>query len=208
MDQSKPGTRQRILEAGRDEFLAHGFRGASLRRIVKQAGVTTGAFYGYFKSKEALFDALVEGPYTTLMNRFDAAQEGFAALTPDEQFRQMGEYSGACIDWMTDYLYEEPVAFRLLLCCAGGTRYESFVHRMVETEVAYTHRFMAVMGKLGHPCRPIDPQLEHILVSGMFSAFFEIVIHDMPQSQAHGYVQALRQFYTAGWKTVMGLPGD
>ena len=35
------------------EFLDKGFQGASLRQIVKNAGVTTGAFYGYFSSKEA-----------------------------------------------------------------------------------------------------------------------------------------------------------
>ena len=48
-------------------------------------------------------------------------------------------------------------------------------------------------------------QLEHILVSGMFSAFFEIVIHNMTQEQARDYVQTLREFYTAGWQKVMGL---
>jgi len=30
------------------------FNSASLRNIVKTAGVTTGAFYGYFSGKEAL----------------------------------------------------------------------------------------------------------------------------------------------------------
>ena len=42
------------------EFLDKGFQGASLRQIVKNAGVTTGAFYGYFSSKEALFASIVE----------------------------------------------------------------------------------------------------------------------------------------------------
>ena len=42
------------------EFLDKGFLGASLRQIVKNAGVTTGAFYGYFSSKEALFASIVE----------------------------------------------------------------------------------------------------------------------------------------------------
>ena len=31
---------------------------ASLRRIAKEASVTTGAIYGYFPGKKALFDAL------------------------------------------------------------------------------------------------------------------------------------------------------
>ena len=44
-------TLQNILDAGKKEFLEKGFRAASLRNIVREAGVTTGAFYGYFKSK-------------------------------------------------------------------------------------------------------------------------------------------------------------
>ena len=53
-------TQQKILEAAKQEFLEKGFQGASLRNIVKTAGVTTGAFYGYYSNKEALFAALVE----------------------------------------------------------------------------------------------------------------------------------------------------
>ena len=56
---SEPQTRTRILQAAQAEFLEKGFRAASLRSIVKAAGVTTGAFYGYFESKAQLFDALV-----------------------------------------------------------------------------------------------------------------------------------------------------
>ena len=37
------------------------------RNIVKNAGVTTGAFYGYYKSKEELFDALVGKQYEHIM---------------------------------------------------------------------------------------------------------------------------------------------
>lgn len=53
-------TYEKIQQAALEEFLEKGFRGASLRYIVKQAGVTTGAFYGYFSSKEALFASIVE----------------------------------------------------------------------------------------------------------------------------------------------------
>lgn len=198
-------TQQNILEAGKQEFLSKGFRAASLRNIVKEAGVTTGAFYGYYKSKEELFDALVAVPYTALMEEYNKAQQTFAALPPEEQPMHMGDISGDCMDWMTLHLYEHHDAFKLLLCCAEGTRYENFVHKMVEIEVDYTHRFLDVLRRLGQPIREIDPQLEHILISGMFSAFFEIVIHDMPKEQAVGYVRELREFYTAGWKKIMGL---
>ena len=45
MEENTPTTLERIQEAAMTEFLDKGFLGASLRQIVKNAGVTTGAFY-------------------------------------------------------------------------------------------------------------------------------------------------------------------
>ena len=53
-----------------------------MRQIVKNAGVTTGAFYGYFSSKEALFASIVEPHAKALMSRFMDANTTLAAL-PD-----------------------------------------------------------------------------------------------------------------------------
>ena len=55
MEEKTTATLERIQQVAMEEFAEKGFLGASLRQIVKQAGVTTGAFYGYFSSKEALF---------------------------------------------------------------------------------------------------------------------------------------------------------
>ena len=52
-------TKQKILEVAEKEFLEKGFTKATLRDIVKKAGVTVGAFYGYYTSKEEIFDDLV-----------------------------------------------------------------------------------------------------------------------------------------------------
>ena len=60
MQENSSATLEKIQQAALDEFSEKGFFGASLRQIVKQAGVTTGAFYGYYSSKEALFAAIVE----------------------------------------------------------------------------------------------------------------------------------------------------
>ena len=60
MEEKSSDTLEKIQQAALEEFSEKGFLGASLRLIVKNAGVTTGAFYGYFSSKEALFASLVE----------------------------------------------------------------------------------------------------------------------------------------------------
>lgn len=46
--------RARILEAAGRLFRQRGFDGVSVAEIMKEAGLTHGAFYGYFPSKEAL----------------------------------------------------------------------------------------------------------------------------------------------------------
>ena len=67
MEEKSTATLENIQEAALTEFLDKGFLGASLRQIVKNAGVTTGAFYGYFPNKEALFAAIVEPHAAILM---------------------------------------------------------------------------------------------------------------------------------------------
>ena len=84
MEEKISATLESIQQAAMQEFLDKGFQGASLRQIVKNAGVTTGAFYGYFSSKEALFNALVEPHAAALMGKFMEAQTSFAEL-PEEQ---------------------------------------------------------------------------------------------------------------------------
>lgn len=51
MEQTSSSTLERIHLAAKAEFLEKGYQAASLRNIVKNAGVTTGAFYGYYDSK-------------------------------------------------------------------------------------------------------------------------------------------------------------
>ena len=197
-------TLKRIREAALEEFLEKGFLGASLRQIVKAAGVTTGAFYGYFSSKEALFAALVEPHATALMGRFMEAQTAFAELPAEEQPEYMEEASGQCVKWMVEYICQHRQPVKLLLCRAEGTSYERFVHNMVEQEVDYTLRYMDVLRRLGRDVPKLNRSLCHIIASSMFNGLFEIVIHDMPQEQAMRDVEQFRSFYTGGWLKLMG----
>ena len=204
MEEKSSDTLEKIQQAALEEFSEKGFLGASLRQIVKNAGVTTGAFYGYFSSKEALFASLVEPHAAALMGRFMEAQTGFAELPEQEQPAHMGEASGDYVDWMVDYICEHREPVKLLLCRAEGTSYEHFVHNMVEVEVEYTLKYMEVLRRLGKDIPQLDQSLCHIIASGMFNGLFEIVIHDMPREQAFQDVTQFRSFYTAGWLELMG----
>ena len=125
--------------------------------------MTTGAFYGYFSSKEALFASIVEPHAAAIMGRFMQAQQDFAELPEAEQPQHVGVESTKCTEWMVDYIYQHMDACKLLICCAEGTSYETFVHNMVEVEVESTFRFLEVLRRLGHPIPVLDRQLCHII---------------------------------------------
>ncbi|MBO5033601.1 MAG: TetR/AcrR family transcriptional regulator [Lachnospiraceae bacterium] len=204
MAKTEQKTLDLILKAAMQEFLEKGFQSASLRNIVKTAGVTTGAFYGYYDSKEALFEALVGEQYDYFMKCFSGAQQEFAQLPSEQQPDNLSSISGDCMHEMLLYAYEHLNEFKLILCHSEGTRFSGFIDEMVEIETKGTHDYLAVLEQLGRPSPPINERLEHILITGMFNTFFELIIHEMPLEEAEYYLKEMRAFYTAGWMKIMG----
>ncbi len=203
MIDSKQNTLDSIRKSAICEFSEKGFNLASLRNIVKNAGVTTGAFYGYFKSKEELFESLVSDSYNYVLNNYRETLNSFQSIPEELQPDSMGEMSTQYMMSVLLYAYEHLDEFKLLLCCSKGTRFEFMIDEMVEIETKATHDYMEVLERLGHPSPKIDERLEHILITGMFSAFFELIIHKMPLENAKKYLTELCDFYTAGWIKIM-----
>ena len=204
MSEVETTTLRLIHSAAMQEFLEKDFKSASLRNIVKKAGVTTGAFYGYYASKENLFESLVYEQYEHFMGIFQKAQQDFSNIPQEEQPKHLGDISGACMDEMLLYAYQHLNVFKLILCHSEGTRFSHLIDEMVEIEVKGTHDYLAVLEKLGRPAPPIDEHLEHVLITGMFNTFFELIIHEMPLEKAQYYLKEMRAFYTAGWMKTMG----
>lgn len=198
-------TLQNILNAGKKEFLQKGFKSASLRNIVKEAGVTTGAFYGYFSSKEALFASIVEPHAAAIMGKFMQVQLDFADLPYEEQPEHMGVDSADCVDWMIEYMYGHYEEVKILICCSDGTSYETFVDNMVDVEVDATFKYINVLKSLGNNVPHIDKDLAHMIASGLYNGIFEVLRHDMPKDRAKQFIVQLREFHTAGWYKIMGL---
>ena len=205
MSNEESTTLKKILSAGKAEFLEKDFNSASLRNIVKTAGVTTGAFYGYFSGKEALFAALVEEHAKAIMNIFMSAQEDFKKLPEEEKINHMGVESRTSLNKIVDYIYEHFDEFKLIICKSEGTSYENFIHNMVEIEVEETYQFIDALRSQGKDVPNIEKAVCHMIVSGMFSGIFELIEHDMKKENAKKYVSEFQDFYIAGWSKILGL---
>lgn len=198
-------TRARILEAGKTEFLEKGYKNASLRNIAKTAGVTTGAIYGYYTDKAALFGALVEEPAAYLRDWYFSIQRDFDTFSEEEKEKQMHSYSSRALKEFIDYIYLHFDAFKLVVCCAAGTEYEHYIDSLLEIEMEYTHRFIQTLRSLGRDVPHLDDEMAHILSSAFYYGIFETVAHDMPRERAQQYICTLHEFYGAGWNKILGL---
>lgn len=61
-------TRERIVEVATAEFAEHGIAGARVERIVAAARTNKAQLYGYFGSKEALFDSIFTASLERILN--------------------------------------------------------------------------------------------------------------------------------------------
>jgi TetR/AcrR family transcriptional regulator, transcriptional repressor for nem operon len=59
MDAPSPPTRQRIVDAAFELFLHHGYSGTGVNQILQQCGLSKGAFYHHFKSKDEIYAEII-----------------------------------------------------------------------------------------------------------------------------------------------------
>ena len=198
-------TQKKILEIGKKEFLVKGFKDASLRGIVKEAGFTQGAFYGYYPDKASLFSALVSDAADGLMEQFKAAQQVHYELIPEEKTAQSRELSTDYLNYFINYIYDNFDAFKLVICCSEGTKYANYIHELVEIEVEQTEDYYDQLRRLGKLEGTVSYELHHMITSAYFTAVFETVAHDMTRDHAIQYVNELATFFNCGWDGLLRL---
>ena len=198
-------TQQKILEVGKREFLAKGFKDASLRKIVAEAGFTKGAFYGYYPDKAALFEALVSEAAYGLTEQFRAAQDAHFDLIPENKTSESKKLSTKYLLHFVNYIYDYFEEFKLVLCCSEGTKYENYIHELVELEVSRTEKYYAILKEKGKIIGSVSHDLHHMITSAYFTAAFETVVHDMTREQAIEYVEELAIFFNSGWDGLLSL---
>lgn len=71
---------QRILEAAKNCFVRSGFQGASMQQICLECGMSPGALYRYFPSKESIVEAICEADRQDDMTCFGALKHAESAV--------------------------------------------------------------------------------------------------------------------------------
>jgi AcrR family transcriptional regulator len=85
----------RILDAGTAEFAAKGFPGANINHIAKKAGISIGAMYNYFGSKDDLFLTIIDRAHAILESVISEVAQADADIfdSIEKLLRAAQEYS-------------------------------------------------------------------------------------------------------------------
>lgn len=164
-----PNARAALIAAARKEFWRHGIKKARIEDITTSSGLSKGAFYLHFESKEALFRELVsqlsEGMDALVERRFreeHAFFERSGSLKKRE--RQTGSKRLKEIEVMSrrndlevlELLWSHRDVAHVLLNGAQGTEFEGVLWAMVDREIKRVGESCERLKKWG-VCRPDVP---------------------------------------------------
>ena len=181
MNHADPQTIKNINEAALKEFIANGYKNASLRSIAREAGVTTGAFYGYYKSKAEVFDGIVGEHAASLRSLFSQEGDSYADFGKS-RFAKLFVYTFDNIDGV-----------RLLVAGSEGTVYAELFHELTEL----------VAEGLKPYSGSLEEEFVHSLISGLFESYCELIVHDAGRCKAGNALYKLWSFYEAGWSAML-----
>ncbi len=182
-----------------------GYFKASLRNICKNAGVTTGALYFFFKDKEDLFDSVVGETYEDIWQimhshfhdkRYrteDDSQNGLAGKDVQEDF--------ATAEVVMHRMYQHREEVLLLLTKSQGTKYENIKDRFIETAEIYYRKMADVMEKK-YPDKRMDDRFVHWIAHEQIDAYVYMITHIEDEKEAEKFITHAITYIMAGWRGI------
>jgi len=200
-------TRDAIVAAARREFLSKGFHEASLRSIASEAGVTTGAIYGYFSSKEALLDAAVGNVGEGLCKLCQRAFIEFESRSIEERsFSNMGVYEEhvqlRIIDYIYDHHDECPHRPPRPAARGGGRDLDC----LAELEVRSTRAYGSELRAAGWDVRDPNPLVLEVIARQFFQALLQPIVRGVGREEARAFIMEYGRFYYEGGRAPVAGP--
>ena len=195
MQVKKEIIKENIICSARREFLDHGYAEASLRVIAEKAGLTKGAIYSYFESKDTLFCELVAPALRFIENEFqydkscDITRKNASELF-ESNVQGFRNHTQAVLD-----NYE---SFNLLLFCAAGSSLQDYKERIIQR---YAQNFYARLYHLTQKKNSkgfISEMFVHTLAATYISFLEELVLHEPNRTEADDYAVQMAIFVYSG----------
>ncbi len=191
---ANPNLQGALIEAGRLEFATKGLAEARIEDITRRAGVSKGAFYLHFESKEAMFEHIardfVDG-LLRVMNCFDSLQ----TLEP----RELVPAILNCDDQVSEYLWEHRPALRIVMeglpstACSGlGDQFVGALESYMRATIVRHKETMEVFSP------DTDPDVAALLLTGAIVMFCRRIVRSDDKPDFRKSSIALRKILYGG----------
>jgi TetR/AcrR family transcriptional regulator, transcriptional repressor for nem operon len=137
----KQATRQRILEAAGRRFKQDGIDGSGVATVMSDAGLTNGAFYAHFKSKEDLVAHVLAEQLRAQRQSFDAQPSDRAGLEAFVRAYLSPEHRDQFADG-----------------CPSAALLDEIARRPTATRDAFTDELMGVVDDIAARLDPTDAE--------------------------------------------------
>lgn len=129
----KDSLRNDIINAAKKEFLEHGYKEASMRRIASNANMTVGNLYRYFKNKEDIHIQIVGETYEKINNaikKITSNKLSFETRVYNMRIdvKSLKDNLEIFADEIVDIYNEEPEEFSILFLNTDSDLYENLVN--------------------------------------------------------------------------------
>ena len=198
-------TRDRILNSAKKCFLEYGFQAAPLRKIAKDAGFTSGALYGYFDSKEALFYVITDPIADRLIKKLNEIKEEMDKIPDQDRLRQMGSAYYHHIPEIVELLLSDRDAVKLIVTGSRGTRYEAFVETIASRNTANIEN--AVRKSKENHIEGIQEEILAILMEEYIATLFRLVTSDRDKEMIINCMEMIGRVYETGITNLMKKEG-
>src|SRR4051794_30390715 len=149
----KQATRQRIVEAAGRRFKEDGIDGAGVAAVMSDAGLTNGAFYGHFASKEDLVATVLADQLRAQRESFDAQPADRTGLEAFIRAYLSPQHRDQCADG-----------------CPSAALLDEIARRSAATRQVFTDELMGVIEDIASRLNPTDPhaaQTDALTIFGM-----------------------------------------
>jgi TetR/AcrR family transcriptional regulator, transcriptional repressor for nem operon len=137
----KQATRQRILEAAGRRFKQEGIDGAGVAAVMSDAGLTNGAFYAHFASKEDLVANVLADQLRGQRQSFDAQPSDRGGLEAFIRSYLSPQHRDQSADG-----------------CPSAALLDEIARRPVATKHVFTDELMGIIDDIASRLGPTDPE--------------------------------------------------
>lgn len=188
-----PRAKIELLRAAEAVFAEHGLAASKVEHITARAGVSKGAFYLHFASKDDCFRQIIEGFVAKLANCLDVPKEIGMDLTESvtEHLERWHRHDLEILE----FSWQNRALLRMVLAGGGGTPYayliDEFAARVAET----TEGWLRIAMGAGVYRDDLDTKVVVTLIAGGYERLVRALINcpKRPDIAAWSY-QALSLF--------------